>query len=67
MHVVVEEFLRDPNCSLSIFPLINSNSQSATKRSHVLDKDAVSEMARNGRKSLVTSLGVLFLGTGMDE
>ena len=52
----------DPNCRLSIFSPIDCISQSATKRSHVFDKVAVSEI---GRKSLFMSLGALFLGTGI--
>ena len=50
----------DPHYRLSIFSPIDCISQSATKRSHVFDKVAVSEI---GRKSLFMSLGALFLGT----
>ena len=62
MRVLLKNFFIEPNCLLSILSLITSISQYATKRSHILDKVAVSEI---GRKSLVMSLGILFFGKGM--
>jgi hypothetical protein len=60
---VVEEFFRDPNCRLSIDLLTNQLHQPVWDKTFTrFWQSAVSEM---GRKSLVMSLGILFLGTGM--